>query len=262
MFFPRLRKQAKWMFILLALVFAVGFVGFGVGSGSTGIGDLFQNGKFFGLGGNGSSSAGTSVGKAQKEIAQNPGKPKGYRDLASAYEAKSQNDLAVAPLEKYTQLRPKDQDALRELANLYLGQVDRYRTVAQAAQQNDATALAGPLFQPAATSPIGKALGSDSIQSAVSERVNTAVQDNAAKAQVAQQSAIAAYKRLVAAAPSDPTARFQLAQAAESVGDYTTAIAAYKQVIKLEPDSNEIPSLKQHIKQLQSAQAGSSATSG
>ena len=82
MFFPRLRKQAKWMFILLALVFAVGFVGFGVGSGSTGIGDLF-NGKLFGLGGNGSAS-GASVGKAQKEIRQHPNQAKGYRDLATA----------------------------------------------------------------------------------------------------------------------------------------------------------------------------------
>ena len=32
MFFPRLRRQAKWMFVFLALVFGVGFVIFGVGS--------------------------------------------------------------------------------------------------------------------------------------------------------------------------------------------------------------------------------------
>jgi hypothetical protein len=31
MFFPRLRRHAKWMFLFLALVFALGFVGFGVG---------------------------------------------------------------------------------------------------------------------------------------------------------------------------------------------------------------------------------------
>ena len=31
MFFPRLRRQAKWVFLFLALVFALGFVGFGVG---------------------------------------------------------------------------------------------------------------------------------------------------------------------------------------------------------------------------------------
>ena len=43
MFFPRLRRHAKWMFVFLALVFALGFVGFGVGAGGTGIGDIFRN---------------------------------------------------------------------------------------------------------------------------------------------------------------------------------------------------------------------------
>ena len=33
LFFQRLRNHAKWMFVLLALVFALGFVFFGVGSG-------------------------------------------------------------------------------------------------------------------------------------------------------------------------------------------------------------------------------------
>jgi len=35
MFFPRLRRQAKWVFVFLAAVFCLGFVFFGVGSGST-----------------------------------------------------------------------------------------------------------------------------------------------------------------------------------------------------------------------------------
>jgi tetratricopeptide (TPR) repeat protein len=42
MFFPKLRTHAKWVFVLLALVFAGGFVLFGVGSGSSGLGDLLQ----------------------------------------------------------------------------------------------------------------------------------------------------------------------------------------------------------------------------
>ena len=32
MFFPRLRRHAKWMFVFLALVFGVGFVVFGIGA--------------------------------------------------------------------------------------------------------------------------------------------------------------------------------------------------------------------------------------
>src|SRR5207244_12852581 len=51
MFFPRLRRQAKWMFIVLAVVFAVGFVGFAVASGPRGPGPLFSNRRSFALGG-------------------------------------------------------------------------------------------------------------------------------------------------------------------------------------------------------------------
>ena len=36
LFFGRLRVHAKWVFVFLALVFALGFVFLGVGSGSTG----------------------------------------------------------------------------------------------------------------------------------------------------------------------------------------------------------------------------------
>ena len=43
MFFPRLRRHAKWMFVLLALVFGLGFVLFGVGAGGVGVGDVFRD---------------------------------------------------------------------------------------------------------------------------------------------------------------------------------------------------------------------------
>ena len=48
LFFARIRRHAKWMFVLLALVFGVGFVAFGVGSGSTGIGDILRGNVFGG----------------------------------------------------------------------------------------------------------------------------------------------------------------------------------------------------------------------
>jgi cytochrome c-type biogenesis protein CcmH/NrfG len=247
MFFPRLRRQAKWMFILLAVVFAVGFVGFGVGSGSTGIGDLFSNGKFFGLGGNGSSSS-PSVSKAQKEIAKRPNDPQGYRHLATAYQAKNEGDLAITPLEKYTQLRPKDQDALRELGGLYLAQAQSAQTAAQQAQLANPTAVTGQIFQ--LSGKLGTALGTDPIQSALSTGVNAAVQEQQVKIQTATQQAIAVFKRLTRAAPNDPQAWIDLASNAQSAGDYSTAIAAYKRAIKLEPESSDVPLIKQRIKQL------------
>ena len=38
MFFPRLRRHAKWMFVFLAVALGGGFVLFGVGAGGTGVG--------------------------------------------------------------------------------------------------------------------------------------------------------------------------------------------------------------------------------
>src|SRR6184192_1072240 len=69
MFFMRLRRGTKPIFIFLALVFAASFVFLGVGSGSSGIGDLLRgNFHLFGSG----SSSGTSVSGAQKRIEKNP----------------------------------------------------------------------------------------------------------------------------------------------------------------------------------------------
>src|SRR5207253_3560043 len=59
LFFQRIRRQAKWVFVFLALVFAASFVVFGVGSGSTGIGDLLR-GNFGGIFGSHSSSGSPS----------------------------------------------------------------------------------------------------------------------------------------------------------------------------------------------------------
>ena len=75
MFFPKLRRQAKWVFIFLALSFAVGFVVFGVGSGGgAGLGDLLQ--------GSSGGTSGPSVSDAQKKI--DKGNLVAYKELAAA----------------------------------------------------------------------------------------------------------------------------------------------------------------------------------
>ena len=64
MFFPRLRKQAKWVFLFLAVAFGLGFVGFGVGAGGVGVADTFR-----GLAGDDGIP---SVSDAQAKVAENP----------------------------------------------------------------------------------------------------------------------------------------------------------------------------------------------
>ena len=75
LFFSRLRRHAKVVYVLLAVIFAGGFVFLGVGSGSGGIGDLLQ-GNFFG---NGGSSTSSQISDKQEAI-----RPKLTQELISA----------------------------------------------------------------------------------------------------------------------------------------------------------------------------------
>src|SRR2546429_7909249 len=81
MFFPRLRRQAKWVFLLLAVIFAGGFVFFGVGSGSTGLGDLLRGN--FNIFGSNSRSAHNPPGKSAPQKTQtHPQDPNGRKPPA------------------------------------------------------------------------------------------------------------------------------------------------------------------------------------
>src|SRR2546429_4384244 len=96
LFFARLRRHTKWMFVLLALVFAVGFVAFGVGSGSTGvggIGDIFNSV----LGGS-TSGTDSRIKSDQKKLAANPGDVQTAIDLSTLYQQKQQTAQALATL--------------------------------------------------------------------------------------------------------------------------------------------------------------------
>src|SRR5919202_1306155 len=155
MFFMRLRRSTKPVFIFLAFVFALSFVFLAVCSGSAGIGDLLR-GNFHLFGGGGSS--GTSVSKAQDRLKKNPKDATAYRDLARAYEAKSDTDRAIDALNGYLLLRPKDVGALNELAAQYLTKAETARQQAVAAQAaaKNAPFYSGPSLSGRLASTIGQ----------------------------------------------------------------------------------------------------------
>src|SRR3954452_11392501 len=106
MFFPRLRKQARWMFVFLALVFGLGFVLFGVGSGSGGLSDLLQ-GNFGNLFGSTDPSK-QDADDARDRIAKDPKDADAYHQLATANATQGNLDEAIKALRQYRKLRPKD----------------------------------------------------------------------------------------------------------------------------------------------------------
>jgi tetratricopeptide (TPR) repeat protein len=247
MFFMRLRRSTKPVFIFLAFVFALSFVFLGVGSGSSGIGDLFRNFNIFG----GGSSSGTSVSGAEKRIKKNPKDAAAYHDLARAYETKGDTAKAIDALNSYTRLRPKDTSALTELAGQYLSQADAARQQAIAAQSALTTA---PLFTPFPVSgKLATALGQNPITESSTSKAQSAFTTAYQKMLTAYSSAAGAYKRLAKRTPNDPTVQLQLGSTAESASDAKTAIAAYKRFLRLAPDDPSAPSVKQRIKQLESS---------
>src|SRR5947208_7188992 len=100
MFFPKLRRQAKWMFVFLVLVFGLGFVVFGVGSGGgLGLQDIFKGT---------AASSGPSVSGSRKKIEKNPNDAAAWRDLATALNNDNQQDEAVNALRHQVQPKPKE----------------------------------------------------------------------------------------------------------------------------------------------------------
>ena len=122
MFFPRLRRHAKWMFLFLALALGLGFVLFGIGAGGIGLGNLAEGGGESGV---------PSVSDAEERVLDNPKDAAAFRDLATAHQAAGNTDEAIEAMTSFIALKPRNTDALRELAALYLQQASTAQERAQ-----------------------------------------------------------------------------------------------------------------------------------
>jgi tetratricopeptide (TPR) repeat protein len=248
MFFPRMRRHAKWMFVLLALFMGGGFVLFGVGAGGVGIGELLRGG--------GGSSETPSLSEARERAAESPQNAEAQRDLATALQLEGQTDESVAALERYTELRPSDSDALRELASLYLTQANEQQLRAQNAQL-EAASITGALFSQPLQNAQNNPVVEDPIAAAVESRANRIVTDALTQSQQSTAAALDAYRRLAAASPDDPAVQVELAQTAQNAGDTATAIAAYERFLKLAPDDPLAAGVRAQLKELRKSSAPS-----
>lgn len=244
MFFPRLRRQAKWMFLFLALVFALGFVGFGVGAGGIGLGNVFQGSGDSGL---------PSISAAENRIAENPNDAQAYRDLATAHQASGDIDEAIAALENFIRLRPKNVDGLRELAALYLAKTSEAQQEASLANLRASYIVPGAYIDTIFLD--GQPLEPDVISSAVGDRLSQPVNEALTEAQNASQQAVEMYRRIADAQPRDPNTQLELAQAAQNGGDIATAIAAYERFLRIAPEDPTAPDVRRILRQLRQAQS-------
>jgi tetratricopeptide (TPR) repeat protein len=229
------------MFLFLALVFALGFVGFGVGAGGIGFGDVIRDA----AGGGGQPS----IDDAEQRVLDNPKDAKAFRDLSTAQQAAGNTDEAIDALQSYTQLRPKDTDALRELAALYLQKASAAQERAQIYQARS------DYFAPGAIRDTifaigGSPLETDPITNAVSTTYEQQISAAASEIQTASAQAVDQYRKIAAAQPKDPSVQLELAQAAQSANDVTTTIAAYEAFLKLAPNDPTAPEVRRILKQI------------
>ncbi len=241
MFFPRLRRQAKWVFLLLAVIFAGGFVFFGVGSGSTGLGDLLR-GNFNIFGSNSGSTNSSAVKSALKKTQAHPKDPNAWNDLATAYQTDGKLTESNAALEHVLKLKPNDIGALQRVAGFYETKAQNKETEAQNLQAQAPLSLAGVLGV-SSTSPIGQALSNDPTSQQLTQKAQAAFTE----ANTALQKDTDLYKRIAKLQPNDVNTQFHYAQLADITGDTTAAIKAYKQVVKLAPTDPSAQQAKQRI---------------
>jgi peroxin-5 len=248
MFFTRLRRHAKWMFVFLALVFGLGFVIFGIGSDQgTGIGDILRDQ-------GGANASGLSVSEARDRVERSPRNTEAQYDLAVALQEEGETREAIAVLEKLVQQDPTQENALRDLAGLHLSRATTLSQVAQSAQIRAAYLAPGAqLVTPLQLGESGATL-SDPIQDAVTTQASTAVNSAFTRAQAEYVAAVAAYTKLANARPNDPNVQLELAQAAQQSGDVTAAVAAYERFLELAPDDPSAEIVREQVKQLKTSQ--------
>ena len=248
MFFPKLRRQAKWVFVFLALSFSVGFVVFGVGSGGgAGLGDLLQ-------GGGGSGTSGPSVSDAQKKI--DKGNLVAYKELADAYRQDGNIDQAITAGEQYLKVRPKDYEYMRTVAGDYEGRASRQRDQATAIQDQVTSSTGGATFAPPGNSRLGRALAPGRIDQELTTAANQKLTQLYSGLQGSFARSTQLYQQVTRHSPNDVLLQLLLANAAYQSQNSPVALKAYRRVIKLAPGSSEAAQARQQIQFMRAQPTG------
>jgi cytochrome c-type biogenesis protein CcmH/NrfG len=250
MFFPRLRKRAKWVFLFLAIAFMLAFVVAGVGSGfGSGFGDYLAD--LF----NAQPAADVpSEERAREKLKENPNDSAANLELATALQTEGKTSEAIKSLERYTTLKPSDADALQQLAGLYLIQAGEAERRAQAAQIEGARAYFGNELQPT-DSKIAEELGTDPITSYVQQQTTQAYSTAFGEAQAAYAKEAGIWERLTKLDAENETFFYELGRSAQQANDPARAIKGFEGYLELTPDATNAKQIRQIVKELKKQQA-------
>ena len=165
MFFPKLRRQAKWMFVFLALAFGIGFVAFGIG------GDRRQRASATSSSDPTARAAARRSSDARDKIED--GNLAAYKDAVRGLpEPRTSRTRRSQPASSYLKVRPKDYDFIRTLASDYEGKATRLREEAAVVQAELTATTGGTTFGLPQNTLLGRALGQGKIDQELTTAAN------------------------------------------------------------------------------------------
>jgi tetratricopeptide (TPR) repeat protein len=224
--FERIRRTQKPVFIFLAAMFALGFVALGVGQGVNGIniGSLFSSG----------SSSSNSVSGLESRVESHPKDAGAWLRLARAYEAESQLNASISAFQTYLALRPDDQTAISETANLF---EQRGAAAAQKVQQAQAAANAYTQVSqgsPVAALKLGSAL-THPLMTTLAAPATTVASTLETDALTDYAQAMGMRQRLVKLAPKNGSYQLLLARDAYATQSYALVAKSLQAYVDLTP---------------------------
>jgi tetratricopeptide (TPR) repeat protein len=257
LFFARLRNHGKFLWYLLAVALIAAFVLLGVGSGSTGISAIMQN--IF----SGTSASSKSLSALQKKTVDQPKNAATWLAYANALQAKSKLDEAAAALSTYTTLKPNDENALRQLAAIYLRRASDWQTIYTDQSQRNQAITPSSVLGPKSGTPLSQAINSltSPLASAVSSGTSAVTSNAYQQFATALSERETTWEKIAKLSPKDASTQLSLAQAAQDASDTKTAIEGYKAYLRLAPADSGVPAAKKALKQLEATLKSSASTS-
>jgi cytochrome c-type biogenesis protein CcmH/NrfG len=233
MFFPKLRRKAKWVF------------GSGFGSG---IGDYLS--ELF------NRQPGTDVSGqidgARERVEANPQDAEAQLELANALAADGQTTEAIAALEAYVELDASNEEALQQLAGLYLIEANEADQQAERARSASGVAFFNVELY---GSQLSQAFGAGPVVEVQQQRVSEAYQAAALEAQRWHAEEATVWEKLVALRPEDPNYLLELGRSKQQANQIPASIEAYEQYLEVAPeDDPTAEQVEQFLVQLRASQ--------
>jgi tetratricopeptide (TPR) repeat protein len=223
----------------------VGFVVFGVGTGTGGVGDFLGD-----LFGSNDGAEIQSVDEARQQVEENPEDADALLALAAAYRTTQQPQLQAETLERYLELRPDDADAVSQLGRAYYTAAEAKVAEASTVGALNEAPLTSDLCTFPGSSGIIGAICDDPIDQAVASASSQRAAEIFGQSDELYAQSVAAFQRLTEPRPDSAASWLFLGNAAQAAGDPEAQLAAFEEFLTRFPDDPNAEEIQNIVDQL------------